>query len=572
LKQGAIYRKLAVMALTLPWLLAAVTGALGMAVPPPSSAFVNSVVARVVNETASRLGARRGIRIARPLSVRLIDRSQLEAAVGDAETRSLFPPSRPSGELSRSPPSSSSSSSSWTPRRALLGHLGLLDRPSAADPSADRPVDGEVTDDVVTGLYDLAHHSLLVGNWADLAAGRLALNRDVALAILDQRFDLTRWLADSQPAQASRKGHGQPSSDPLAESVSLDAMLARQALLQGDATVQVLEDLHVRVGFPAGRALAGIAEQIRAQIVAESPEASPLDLQSRLFVELEGMQLVASLRARSPWRAVDEVWRHPPPSSEAVLHPEKLRHDGRPRISRDDVPDELEQRLPAQPLRGDAPWRVVYRDTLGELGMRLFLARTSDPDRSERGASGWGGDRALLFEEVPRANGRSKGRGMESSARSRPARVATPTQARTFVAWLTTWDDETDARDFAEQAATVLAELARTSRVASSGSGWGSRLPPLAAAAASAEASGQASDLARAVETSGRSFTLARRRRMVGMLLAAPGDLDPSATDLLSRLMDAASVPLVRRAHAGKSPRTTYPARRPPARSTTRRR
>jgi hypothetical protein len=439
------------MALALPWLLAAVAlvfGGGGLA-SVPTSGIVESVVARITNETAARVAARRGVRLTRPLEVRLVDRPQMTAVRDSLSDQAPTPP-----------------------RRILFDHLGLLDTDlmgPARPPTSPQPE--------ITGLYDPTHEQLLVANWADLADGRFASIRDVAEVLLDRRFGLSRWLT-------------------VPGAVNFDATLARQAIVYGDATAQALEDLDPQVGLPSPRALAAIAEQLRSQFAAERAEAAPLDVQSRLFVELDGLTFVARIRARSPWRAVDEVWRHPVESSEQILHPEKYERGEKP----DNVDGRLSDRADLAPLRRARDRsRIVYRDTLGEFGTRLFLGRAGDPYRAERAAAGWGGDRALLLR---------RGDAPES---------ASETRAGSFVAWLTTWDDDTNAEDFAVEAAHAVAALA--------GAPLRDDRP----------ASGQV----RITDASGRLFAINHQRRVVGLLLDAPA----SAGDLLARLMSAVSLP-----------------------------
>jgi hypothetical protein len=443
LKQSAIYRKLRRMAFALPWLGAAVIAAIGPPVPPPSARFVETVIVRTINATANVLAAARGARLSRPLPVLLVGQDRLR----DLRQR-LLPE-----------PSTAAAVSDARDARTLYELLGLREN---AQPAAEGSVARKLGE---TGFYDPIDRRVVVGNWADIGVGRLALDRDIGLAILDRRFDLRRFLSGG--------GHA-------ARETNSDADQARSALVHGDATVQALEHLDPSGALPPPRALADITARTRAAIAADADANSPFDLARRLFVELDGLTFVAGVRERAPWIAVDGMWRKPPQSSEHILHPEKFE--------RDESPENVGAALPNR-LRGK--WKIEFRDTLGELGTRTFLQRAVDPYRADRAAAGWGGDRAVLL---------------------RVSQAAGAEPAPECAAWMTIWDDDTNAEDFANEATSALAVLARVS---------------------DADVRSQ-SGRVRIVDGAGRVYALERRRRTVGLLFAAPRDAEGVFADLMS--------------------------------------
>jgi hypothetical protein len=200
------------------------------------------------------------------------------------------------------------------------------------------------------------------------------------------------------------------------------------------------------------------------------------------------------MRARQPWSALNRLWERPPASTEQILHPEKYE--------RGDAPDDVGARLPS---RISPAWRTAFADTLGELGVRAFLRRAVDDYRAERAATGWGGDRAILY--------RQEGAGD----------AGVPAD---FVAWVTTWDGPTDAQDFAEQASVALAALA--------GAPLEQVVTPSRRAARDAPA---APRRWRGLDAKGRLFALEERGGAVGMLVGAPVE----AEAILPKLMTAAS-------------------------------
>ncbi|MEO5769769.1 MAG: hypothetical protein ABIS92_15555 [Polyangia bacterium] len=479
------------MARTLPWLLAAAVSGLanaanaGTAVAwPPRPALVDSVVSRVVNDTAARMAARRGVRLTRPLVVRLVDAGQLAAARAalseDAEPDAAS--TSADGRELRPRAVTVSGGADRLLRETLYGHLGW---------SFAAPVAPEVPDEV-TGLYDLPHDRLLLGSWADLSTNRLPWMRDIAQALLARRFDPERW---PQVPTVSGPPDGTGPSLNRANAVNSDCLLARRAIVYGDATAQALEELDPQGNLPSPRALAGVVEALTPKLLAVGGAAastvSSLEIRERLFLELQGLMFIAGLRAREPWTAIDEVWRRPPASTEQLLHPEKYE--------RGEKPDDVAARL-SDADQPHARWRIIYRDTVGEWGIRVFLERAGNPYRAERAAAGWGGDRALLVRP-----------GAADGAVDDAAERDGVSAASTFVAWITTWDDDTDAEDFAAEAALALGDLARV------------------AVLDARPASGRL----RLTDADGRLFAVERRRRTVGLLLAAPADAENFLAGLL---------------------------------------
>jgi len=411
--------------------------------PTLSGAHVDAMMTKIVNDEARVLAAARGLALGRPLVVRVLDRPHLAA-----ERESLQQKAR-SAEEARG-------------EDALWGALGLGAPHAATSATAD-----------VTGIYDVVQKHLLVGNWEPLAAGAFARTRDIAQALLDNRFQVGRWLRD-----AAREAD---------DGVQSDVALARQALWEGDATIQTLERTSPTGTLPPSRALRTQVEDLRQTITNESPGSAPLALARRLVVQLDGTTFVAAARVRLPWSAVDGMWARPPASTEQILHPD--------RYERGDVPDAVGARLPR---RWSPAWRVAFADTLGELGVRAFLLRAVGDYRAERAAMGWGGDRAILF--------RQQGKGD----------AVAPAE---FVVWVTTWDGVTDAQDFAEQASVSLAALAGAplEKVVTR-----SRRP--------------VPRRWRGLDAKGRLFALEERGGAVGMLVGAP----PEAESFLAKLMTAA--------------------------------
>ncbi|WP_135305773.1 Hvo_1808 family surface protein [Haloarcula amylovorans] len=150
----------------------------------------------------------------------------------------------------------------------------------------------------------------------------------------------------------------------------------------------------------------------------------------------DGPALVAALRERGGWDAVDAAYDSPPVSTEQTIHPERYP---------DERPRPLDRRAPT-----DGEWRRFTSDTLGEAwlySMFWYQDREYDipvvdsgqvlsPDAgaydtynyTSAPSEGWANDRISLYR-----NGDASG-----------------------YVWVTTWDSEDDARQFADAYRRVL--------------------------------------------------------------------------------------------------------------------
>jgi hypothetical protein len=138
-------------------------------------------------------------------------------------------------------------------------------------------------------------------------------------------------------------------------------------------------------------------------------EAPVILSESMIFPYLRGMVFCANLTNKGGWKAINEAYDNPPQSTEQILHPEKY-------IDQPDPPTAIDLgRL--EPGEG---WAEVGRNVVGEMQLAVLLRRHGGKPI----AAGWDGDRFAVFD-------------------GKDGQLA--------VVWLTTWDTEDDARDFARQ-------------------------------------------------------------------------------------------------------------------------
>ncbi|MCI0341944.1 MAG: hypothetical protein L0216_12490 [Planctomycetales bacterium] len=130
-----------------------------------------------------------------------------------------------------------------------------------------------------------------------------------------------------------------------------------------------------------------------------------------------GQWTIHEVRKAGGWEGVDTLFREPPTSTEQMLHPkEKLLGALREEPVAVGLPD-------LAPVLG-ADTRRLFENTLGENAIQILLTEQLPEAESARGtaaAAGWGGDRYVVYR---------KGTG------------------RPFLAWLSVWDSEGDAKEF----------------------------------------------------------------------------------------------------------------------------
>jgi hypothetical protein len=218
------------------------------------------------------------------------------------------------------------------------------------------------------------------------------LTHEFVHALQDQHFDLMKLLV-VRPYSFDR-------TEAVFAVIEGDAMNVQRRAEEGDAYGR--------------RSLEDIERQESERFGVYRAEAGklfpPLLIETFIFRYRDGTRFVEAVRRRGGIRAVDELFLRSPLSSEQILHPEKYFQAEAPR----------EVQLDEASFTTEG-WRITSTTPIGEIGVRgLLLAGVSEQE-AVRGAAGWGGDRAYLFERD----------------------AGTP-----LFVWKTVWDRPTDAEEF----------------------------------------------------------------------------------------------------------------------------
>lgn len=226
------------------------------------------------------------------------------------------------------------------------------------------------------GYYDPKMKRFAMAAWLPLSMQVPVAVHELTHALQDQHFNLKQFLAS--------------------DSFSTDELLARTALVEGDATAVMIDYNSRMLGRPTLAKLDSVNSLMMQNVLGAAMLAGsqgvPLGVQLVLvFPYTSGLRFVHQLLQDDSYRAVDAAFKKPPRSTEEILHPEKYHHptaDFR-RLSDDDV-------MASFP---DVKGVVEYSDTLGEFVISVVLAGYGvDRNESAVAASGWGGDRLLLVK------------------------------------------------------------------------------------------------------------------------------------------------------------------------------
>lgn len=213
-----------------------------------------------------------------------------------------------------------------------------------------------------------------------------------------EKFVLSHELEHALADQAL----GLPDDENVAPSQA-DAAAARQALIEGDATIAMLQFATTsltdaeRLSLATDSSLGGESSLENAPYFVRKTFEFPYD---------RGADFVCALYARGRWDAVDRAYRNPPSTSAQVLFPQHYL-------------DRVEPENPRNPKRPGPAWVRHPVQSVGAADLLWLLEapggeRVRSLDDPERRVMGWRGGEAHLF-----TNGRAHAVAMDLVASGR---------------------------------------------------------------------------------------------------------------------------------------------------------
>jgi hypothetical protein len=173
-----------------------------------------------------------------------------------------------------------------------------------------------------------------------------------------------------------------------------DALMARSALVEGDATAVMLDysrRLMGQKGIATEPNVSGfMAQNIIGAMFSSGFNKAPPALQAMIiFPYISGLNFAHALLRRSGYHEIDKAFSRPPLSTEEILHPIKYFQNQKDFIEISDSGVELEN--------GSEP-KLIFKDTLGEFMIVTLLSSWISSREASSAATGWGGDRIFLYE------------------------------------------------------------------------------------------------------------------------------------------------------------------------------
>lgn len=263
----------------------------------------------------------------------------------------------------------------------------------------------------IGGYYSPEAKHFVMAGWMPALLQTTVAVHELTHALQDQYFNLEQFTDEKK--------------------FSGDELLARSALVEGDATAVMVDYTRGLVGQPKIETEKNVESMMLQNVIGSSLVAGmgsiPTSLQMTLiFPYTSGLRFVHTLLMRGSYGEVDKAFRRAPRSTEEILHPEKYLVE-----KPDFVKITGASLLPKEATPGIAP---SYQDSLGEFSTSTLLANfVADKNIAAQAAAGWGGDEVAVFDDK--------------------------LNAKRFVVWKTLWDSEKDADEFFETYAAALGKV-----------------------------------------------------------------------------------------------------------------
>ncbi len=227
-----------------------------------------------------------------------------------------------------------------------------------------------VYDEQVAAFYDYENKKMYMvdSNMFTSTIRDMFLAHELTHMLEDQHYDLIKMGIDDM------------SND--------DRSLALSSLLEGDATrlmnTYYLKNagLHIFVDV-----VAGVYMELKQSEIDKAPAFIKDTL---IFPYMKGLIFVMALYEMNDNNAVHKAFLDPPVSTEQILHPEKYFGQRDDPVT-PDLPD-LDALYETNGLT------ELYRNTLGEFAMGIWLKNYIPADKARNASEGWDGDRYVVFQ------------------------------------------------------------------------------------------------------------------------------------------------------------------------------
>lgn len=263
----------------------------------------------------------------------------------------------------------------------------------------------------IGGYYDPEGKHFVMAGWLPAMMQTTVAVHELTHALQDQHFNLETFMDEKR--------------------LSGDELMARSALVEGDATAVMLDYARGLVGQPGIEKEKDVESIMLQNLISSSLVAGmsnvPQSLQMMLiFPYTSGLRFAHALLESGSYAAIDKAFKRPPRSTEEILHPQKYLS------AQADFEKFDPQSL--RPKEVSTSISSSYQDSLGEFVISTLLAGgTVDKNVAALAAAGWAGDEVAVFDDTA--------------------------AAKRYVVWKTKWDSASDAEEFFELYVTLLSRL-----------------------------------------------------------------------------------------------------------------
>jgi len=229
----------------------------------------------------------------------------------------------------------------------------------------------ELLTEQIAGLYDPKAHEFYIASWIPLDDQRMVMAHELTHALEDQHFQIEPWLKAARPND--------------------DAELAREAFLEGSAMAAMVDYLLQGTGKSVND-MPEFDPSLFTGDLSNSPsmqKAPPFIKDSLVFPYFGGMTFTAAALKPNGWKALENIFTHPPASTQQILHPALYKSGHVP--ERVDLP-------PMDLVKLGKDWKKLDENLLGEFGWLEVLKQFLGDERAKPLAASWEGDRYQLFE------------------------------------------------------------------------------------------------------------------------------------------------------------------------------
>ena len=239
------------------------------------------------------------------------------------------------------------------------------------------------------GFYDPRRQTMFMADWVEPDQQKMVLAHELTHALQDQSFDLWKYM------------HAARDDD--------DASAAREALVEGYATLAMLQSMLGSTPVEKLPSLDALMEQVVNQQMAEFPVFSraPFFLRFQmLFPYLQGMQFSLKGLQLGGWKRLNQAFARPPTTTHQIFEPDLYYQsdsdEGAGHVRTIAIQSDRARTpfaLPPPPaLTRVAGLQQVEANTMGALGYYALVGQLLSREEAQKLTRPWVADRYLVYE------------------------------------------------------------------------------------------------------------------------------------------------------------------------------